>query len=121
MRAAPRASTRGSFFGAAECIRRWPIHITENTNARQIERTHPRCEAQCTSASPAEVYAVTAWSVKKSGDNWYIAETACFDNKPQWSKAYASLYRATTAIARKLAEDVLRRQKRRREQAAIKN
>jgi len=70
---------------------------------------------------PAEVYALTAWSVKMSGDNWYIAETACFDNKPQWSKPYASLYRATTAIARKLAEEVLTRQRRRREQNGIKS
>jgi len=69
--------------------------------------------------APAEVYALRAWSVKKVGDNWYVAPTACFDNKPEWSKPYASLYRATTAIARKLAEEVLTRQKRRREQNGI--
>jgi hypothetical protein len=64
--------------------------------------------------SPPEVYALKAWSVMKAGDNWYVAPTACFDNKPQWSKPYASLYRATTAIARKLAEEVLHRQEWRR-------
>ena len=65
--------------------------------------------------APAEVYALRAWSVKTLGDKWYVAPTACFDNKPEWSKPYASLYRATTAIARKLAEEVLTRQNRRHE------
>jgi hypothetical protein len=60
--------------------------------------------------SPPEVYALRAWSVMKAGDNWYVATTAFFDNKPQWSKPYATLHRATTAIARKLAEEVLDRQ-----------
>jgi hypothetical protein len=59
--------------------------------------------------SPPEVYALRAWSVMKAGDNWYVAPTACFDNKPQWSKPYASLYRATTAIARKLVEKITER------------
>ena len=71
------------------------------------------------SKAPVEVYALRAWSVKKVGDNWYVATTACFDNKPTWSKPYATLYRATTAIARKLAEEVLTRQKRRRERDGI--
>jgi hypothetical protein len=65
--------------------------------------------------APPEVFALSAWSVKKVGDNWHIAHTACFDNKPEWSRPYATLYRATTAIARKLAEEVLVRQKRRQE------
>jgi len=69
--------------------------------------------------APAEVYALRAWSVKKVGDKWYVAPTACFDNKPEWSKPYATLYRATSAIARKLAEEVLTRQKRRREHNGI--
>jgi hypothetical protein len=59
----------------------------------------------------AQVYALTAWSVKQVGDKWYIAQTACFENKPTWSKPYASLHYATTAIARKLAQEVLARQK----------
>jgi RHS repeat-associated protein len=44
--------------------------------------------------SSPEVYALRAWSVMKAGDNWYVAATACFDNKPQWSKPYATLYSA---------------------------
>ena len=65
--------------------------------------------------SPPEVYALRAWSVKKFGDNWYVSPTACLDNRPEWSKPYPSLHLATTAIARKLAEEVLTRQKRRAE------
>lgn len=60
--------------------------------------------------SPPEVYALRDWSVMKAGDNWYVAPTAYFGSKPEWSKPYATLYRATTAIARKLAEEVLDRQ-----------
>jgi hypothetical protein len=86
------------------------------TRAREAKRSLPTT----THKAPVEVYALKAWSVKKPGDNWHIAETACFENKPEWSKPYASLYRATTAIARKLAEEVLTRQKRRRERNGIK-
>jgi hypothetical protein len=82
-----------------------PKTRTRNTKPKSA----PACKA------PLEVYALQAWSVKKLGDNWYVSPTACFDNKPEWSKPYASLYRATTAIARKLAEEVLARQKRRTE------
>jgi hypothetical protein len=45
---------------------------------------------------------------------WYIAPTgARFDERAQWSKPYATLQRATTAIARKLADEVIKRHKRR--------
>ena len=64
----------------------------------------------------AQVYALRAWSVKKSGGKWYISPTACFGGKPDWSRSYATLQRATTAIARKLAEEVITRHKRRCEQ-----
>jgi hypothetical protein len=66
--------------------------------------THP--------ALPA-IYALTDWTVKKANGKWYVAPTARFEDKPQWSKPYATLQRATTAIARKLADEVMRRHKRR--------
>ena len=62
---------------------------------------------------PAAIYALQSWSVKKSGSKWYIAPTARFEDKPPWSKPYATLQRATTAIARKLADEVMKRHKRR--------
>jgi len=86
--------------------------MSDKQSAR-MRNTKPKAVAPVSKAPP-EVYALTAWSVRKSGDKWYVAPTACFDNKPEWSKPYASLYRATTAIARKLAEEVLARQERRR-------
>jgi hypothetical protein len=58
---------------------------------------------------PPAVYALTAWSVRKSNGQWQIAPTARFEEKPQWSKPYATLQRATTAIARKLADEAMRR------------
>ena len=82
---------------------------TRNTKPKML----PVCKA------PPEVYALTAWSVRKVGDNWHIAPTACFENKPTWSRSYATLHRATTAIARKLAEEVLARQERRRRWGGI--
>jgi hypothetical protein len=75
---------------------------------------HAKRSRRIVAKSPPEVYALRAWSVMKAGDNWYVATTACFENKPQWSKPYATLQRATTAIARKLAEEVLNRQEWRR-------
>ena len=85
--------------------------------AREAKRS-TRMPAQ---KAPPEIYALRAWSVNKVGDDWYVAPTACFHNKPEWSKPYATLHHATTAIARKLAEEVLTRQKPRLVQTGINN
>ena len=66
-----------------------------------------------TQPAPPAIYALRDWTVKKANGKWYIAPTARFEDKPQWSKPYATLQRATTAIARKLADEVMRRHKRR--------
>jgi hypothetical protein len=59
---------------------------------------------------PPAIYALRVWSVKKVHGEWYIFSAAArFDDKEQWMGPYASIHRATTAIARKLAEEVLRR------------
>jgi hypothetical protein len=69
---------------------------------------------------PPAVYALRLWSVKKVNGKWYISEAARFDDKEEWSKPYETLQRATTAIARKMAEEVMERHKRRCEQYGIK-
>jgi hypothetical protein len=62
--------------------------------------------------APPAIYALRMWSVKKVKGKWYISQAARFDDKPQWSKPYETLQRATTAIARKIAEEVMTRHKR---------
>jgi len=58
---------------------------------------------------PPAIYALRTWSVKKVNAEWYISPAARFDDKDQWMGPYASIHRATTAIARKLAEEVIQR------------
>ena len=70
---------------------------------------------------PPAIYALTAWTVKKVNGKWYIAPTARFDEKNSWSKPYATLQRATTAIARKLADEVQKRHNRRCERYGTKD
>jgi hypothetical protein len=55
------------------------------------------------------IYALRVWSAKKVNGQWYISQAARFDDKEQWMGPYASIYRATTAIARKLAEEIMER------------
>ena len=55
---------------------------------------------------PPAIYALRVWSVKKVNGKWYISQAARFDDKEQWSRPYDTLQRATTAIARKMAEEV---------------
>jgi len=62
--------------------------------------------------APPAIYALRMWSVKKVKGKWYISQAARFDDKEQWSKPYETLQRATTAIARKMAEEVMTRHKR---------
>ena len=49
----------------------------------------------------AHVYALQSWTIKKSGEQLFIAATAQ-SRKHDWHGPYASLQRATTAIARRL-------------------
>jgi hypothetical protein len=62
---------------------------------------------------PPAIYALRMWSVKKVNGKWHISQAARFDDKAQWSRPYETLHRATTAIARKMAEEVQERHKRR--------
>jgi hypothetical protein len=87
--------------------------ISANTGNRPV-RTRVSGVTKCPAHEPpAAVYALKAWTVRKSRGKWYIAPTVCFGKNPTWSKPYATLQRATTAIARKLAEEWLMRHKRR--------
>lgn len=57
------------------------------------------------------VYALKSWTIRKSGERFYIATTAQ-EGKHKWRGPYASLQRATTAIARKLEWEFTRRSNR---------
>ena len=95
--------------------------MLDKSNARTGDTKRKARSALPSDRRPAAVYSLRAWSVKKSGDKWYIELTACFDGKPEWSRPYATLHRATTAIARKLAEEVTTRHKRRCEHYGVSN
>ena len=58
---------------------------------------------------PPAIYALRVWSVKKVNGKWYISQAARFDDKEEWKGPYDTIHRATTAIARKLAEEVMTR------------
>jgi hypothetical protein len=58
---------------------------------------------------PPAIYALRVWSVKKVNGKWYISQAARFDDKEQWMGPYETIHRATTAIARKMAEEVMAR------------
>jgi hypothetical protein len=63
--------------------------------------------------SGGRVLALRAWSVKKAENGkFFISPTAYFQDKPKWQGPYASMQYATTAIARKLAEEFNEREKR---------
>jgi hypothetical protein len=56
----------------------------------------------------AHVYALKGWTIKKVDQQFYIATTAQ-SRKHNWRGPYASLQRATTAIARKLQWEFIQR------------
>ena len=62
---------------------------------------------------PPAVFALKAWTIKEHSGKFYIAPTASFDDKQRWSKSYTTLQRASAAIAGKLAQEWLSRNKRR--------
>jgi hypothetical protein len=55
------------------------------------------------------IYALRTWSVKKVNGKWFVSQAARFDDKGQWMGPYDTIHRATAAIARKLAEEVMER------------
>jgi hypothetical protein len=59
----------------------------------------------------AHVYALRSWTIKKSGDRFYIAASAQ-PGTHKWRGPYHNLQRATTAIARKLEWEFTQRHKR---------
>jgi hypothetical protein len=59
--------------------------------------------------APPAIYALRVWSVKKVNGKWYISPAARFDAKEEWMGPYDTVHRATTAIARKLAEEIIER------------
>jgi hypothetical protein len=58
---------------------------------------------------PPAIYALRVWSVKKVNGKWHISQGARFDDKKQWMGPYDTIHRATTAIARKMVEEVMAR------------
>lgn len=60
---------------------------------------------------PPALFALKAWTIKKSGNKFYIIPSAPFGMR--WSKSYKSLQAACAAIARKLAEEWTSRNERR--------
>lgn len=59
---------------------------------------------------PPAVFALKAWRIKKQGDKFFISPAIA---GAKWSKPYATLQRACTAIARKLADEWRQRNDRR--------
>jgi hypothetical protein len=62
---------------------------------------------------PPATFALKSWTIKMQNDKYFVAPTASFDDKTRWSKSYATLQHACTAIARKLAEEWTTRNKKR--------
>jgi hypothetical protein len=61
--------------------------------------------------SETYVYALRNYTIKKQGDQFFIAATA-MAGRHRWSKPYATLQHATTAIARKLQHEFIARHSR---------
>jgi hypothetical protein len=61
--------------------------------------------------SETYVYALRNYTIKKRGDQFFIAATA-MAGKHRWSKPYATLQHATIAIPRKLQHEFIARHSR---------
>jgi hypothetical protein len=57
------------------------------------------------------IYALRNYTIKQQGNRFYVAATA-MAGKHRWSKPYASLQHAATAIARKLQREFVTRHSR---------
>jgi len=93
--------------------------MQKKVKLKVIAPTAPRKRA--VDAPPPAVYALRVWSVKKVNGKWYISQAARFDEKGQWGRPYETLQRATTAIARKMAAEVLERHRRHCEHYRIRD
>jgi hypothetical protein len=63
--------------------------------------------------TPARVFALTAWTIKvDEKGRYFVSPTAFFDDKNRWAGPYNSLQYATNAIAGKLKNEFLIREKR---------
>ena len=63
--------------------------------------------------TPPRVFALKAWTIKiDDKGQHFISPTANFDDKYRWNGPYRTLQHATTAIARKLQQEFLERDKR---------
>lgn len=60
---------------------------------------------------PSNIFALKSYTVRKTGEAFFVFPTA-MAGRHRWSGPYASLQRATTAIARKLQREFVRRHKR---------
>jgi hypothetical protein len=69
---------------------------------------------------PPALFAMKSWRIKKQGNKFFIAPTAAFDDRVKWSKPYATLQRACTAIARHMADEWRERNERRRRHYGLK-
>jgi hypothetical protein len=56
----------------------------------------------------AHTYALKSWTIRKSGEQFYIAATSQ-EGQHRWRGPYVNVKRATTAIARKLEWEFARR------------
>ena len=54
------------------------------------------------------IYALRNYTIKQQGDRYFVAATA-MAGKHRWSRPYATLQRATTAIARQLQREFVTR------------
>jgi hypothetical protein len=59
----------------------------------------------------AHVYALRSWTIKKKGEEFFIAATGQ-SGTHRWCGPYTNLQRASTAIARKLQSSYARRHNR---------
>ena len=59
------------------------------------------------------IYALRSWCIREHRGKYHISPTAHFGERERnWSRPYASLTRATNAIARKLQEEWVQRHQR---------
>ena len=59
----------------------------------------------------AHVYALRSYTIREQGGEFFVSPTG-IEGTHRWSKPYATLQRATTAIARKLQREFVRRHSR---------
>ncbi|MGH2506400.1 MAG: hypothetical protein ACRDHZ_03140 [Ktedonobacteraceae bacterium] len=58
------------------------------------------------------IYALTAFTVEKRGEDWYFAASAMHHSKGDWRGPFKSEAAVTTAIARELRREISERYRR---------